>query len=712
MRQSAILSSIACATAAFSSALSAESTGLSLTPQAPAAPTFQQLMDPKLFPNPQRGMVVESAKADGGTLRIRTTGADVAIATSTGQIEFHQRIGHPRPVAVLSLGKPLQGAKITRATKGLARVTADQPKLTIRVNGDSLFMLHVHEPMTVRVERKIAPAWDGSFGGNHLIADEWGAFGLYCSELEIEDRYDAYGETVATYPLPKDAVLWVGVCPPKPYDWERSIKDNVVWHWSRETSYPPDNVLRSWKQYGNIVLLQSEVMLWKDWNVDFVPRLGMAEWQRVRNTIHDCGMRFIVYTSPYYFLKGTALAPHALNSFENFKGWPPGTPTGENMGLFMPAIRKVMHEYKPDGLYFDGQYTTNPAALYALARATRALIGEDGIHEWHSTGALGSGQCYLPQADAYVDFILRGEGRDRQYGSADYLRFFVSGYNINNCIGVLCNNGPTGVTPELAREVLKVNARFHTIVSWLDKPEIMRALDQEYRAKLTPALRDEVDRLVDARQELVSKKAAAMKAEQETIARPPRWGKPICDHAFDAMPEAKQAVSPKNPDALSIAGGSLHVRAHANTFAFLRIPLKLAAGGFVVKIRQGSDGGQSWGPGAMLRWPDGQGVRVGTRSDGTLQADVLGTQFHGGSYDAKQWVWLRARWLAHRGVVERSDDGKTFRPLWTFENGGTLNGETAELLVGKVPYSGEPQDYQIPGDLGECDVDLVAVYPR
>ena len=77
-------------------------------------------------------------------------------------------------------------------------------------------------------------------------------------------------------------------------------------------------------------------------------------------------LRFIVYTSPYYFLKGTTLESRAINTFKGFKGWPPGTSTGENMGLFLAAIRKVMREYKPDGLYFDGQYTRNPAALYAL----------------------------------------------------------------------------------------------------------------------------------------------------------------------------------------------------------------------------------------------------------------------------------------------------------------------------------------------------------
>jgi len=76
-----------------------------------AAPTFQQLMDPKMFPDAQRGMAVESATMHDGLIRIRTTGAEIAIATATGEIRFSQRLGHPRPLATMKMGEPLQGWK-------------------------------------------------------------------------------------------------------------------------------------------------------------------------------------------------------------------------------------------------------------------------------------------------------------------------------------------------------------------------------------------------------------------------------------------------------------------------------------------------------------------------------------------------------------------------------------------------------------------------
>jgi len=479
---------------------------------------------------------------------------------------------------------------------------------------------------------------------------------------------------------------------------------------SARITVTPDQVLRSWQEHGNIVLLQSELLLWKNWNLDFVPRLGEEEFGRVRNTIHDLGMRFIVYTSPYYFLKGTALEPRAINTFEGFTGWPPGTPTGENMGLFLPAIRRVMRDYKPDGLYFDGQYTGNPAALYALARSAREIVGEDGILEWHSTGALGSAHCYLPQADAYVDFILRGEGRQQNYADFDYLRFFVSGYNINNCIGVICNNGPVGVTPELARDVLRANARFHTIASWLDKPEIMGALNSEYQPRLTPDLEQTVEEQVNARQKQVVEKFNAMQAEYEALRNPPSWSEPTFTLRFHKLPDAEQIVSKQNPNPFSIGEGSLHIQAHAHTYAYFRIPWNVDTRGLIVKLRQGSDGGMSWGPAAMLVWGNGARVRLGTRSDGTLQSDVLGAQHHGSLHDPNQWIWLRARWLGSSGVVERSIDGTTYERIWNFEHGGALDDTVTELLVGKVPYNGEPKDYNVPGHPGECDIAFVEVF--
>ena len=676
----------------------------------PAAPTFQELMDPALFPDAQRGLQVESLEEDGKSIRIRTTGADITLDLTSGDLTFNQRIGHARPLALLRLGVPLQEPTITHRGPGLARVAFSQPDIVIRVNGDSLFMLQTETALSVPVQRRIEPAWQASFKNNHLVADEWGAFGLYTSMTGSGDGYDPYAETVATYPLGADDVLWVGVCPPKPYDWEASFRDNVVWHWSNVLGYPDDATLRRWQTAGNIVLLQSEVMLWKDWNLDFVPRLGAEEFSRVRNTLHDLRMRFIVYTSPYYFLRGTALEPVAFNSFEGFTNCPPGTPSGENMGLFLDAIRKVVAEHRPDGLYFDGQYMENPAALYALARNARNIIGDAGILEWHSTTALGTERCYLPQADVYVDFILRGEGEAKLYEDQDYLRFFVSGYNINNCIGVLCNNGPEAPTRELAERALAVNARFHTIAGWLDNPDIMQVLETDYRARLRPGYQNEVEKNIDTRQATVAATVAARNVEATALKYAPAWTTPASSLVFSELPGTESRVSPVNTDPFSIDGGTLRIFARAHTYAYFRFPLNQPVAGFVIKLKQETDGGMSWGPGALIRWPGGAILRVGLRSDGLLQADILGRQLLAKGHTAADWIWLRARWLARNGVIESSTDGERYERIWSFEHGGIFNEVPSELLAGKVPFNGEPADHLEPGRAGFSNIALVETY--
>ncbi|OQC08670.1 MAG: hypothetical protein BWX80_00239 [Candidatus Hydrogenedentes bacterium ADurb.Bin101] len=677
---------------------------------APMAPTFQELMDPAWFPHAQRGMAVEAVEEDTAGVLIRTTGAEIRVQYTSGDIQFKQRIGHERTLAVVHLGRPLEGISITHRGPGLAWMSFEHPKISLRINGDSLCMLHVHESLSVSVESKIDTAWQASYKSNHLIADEWGAFGLYTSMGDVNDQYDPYAGTVAVYPLAADAVLWVASCPPKAYDWERSFRDNVVWHWSNVAGYPDDAALTRWKDAGNIVLLQSEVMLWKDWNLDFVPRLGVEEFSRVRETLHGLGMRFMVYTSPYYFLRGTSLEPAAFNSFEGFTNWPPGTPTGENMGLFLDAIQRVMTEHKPDGLYFDGQYIENPAALYALARSARRSVGETGLLEWHSTHALGHEGCYLPPADAYVDFTLRGEGQDRVYGDTDYLRFFVSGYNINNCIGVLCNNGAAVPTPELASRVLEVNARFHTIAGWLDRPDIMDVLRDDYQARLGPAYRDEVEARFEARQQETAARAAARRAEFVTLNGPPAWATPVFALQFSTLPETDAFVSPANPDPFAIDNDTLQITARAHTHAFYRFQYEHPTSGFVVKLKQGSDAGMSWGPAVALRWPDGSMIRAGVRSDGLLQADILGRQLLDKGHVPDTWVWLRARWGHTCGVLESSSDGEQYTRVWTFEHGGLFNHPPSELLVGKIPYNGEAADHAEPGPEGVSYIAYIETY--
>ena len=475
-------------------------------------PTFQDLMAPDVFPDPQFGMAVESVDETGDKLVVTTTGAVITTDPAAGTITIRQRIGHERPVAVLRLAGPLRGWAVTHRNEGRVLWTAEQPNITLRVNGDSLLLLQAHEPVPLEVDRKIPVAWTGSWKANHVVADEWGGFALHCSAADIADAFDPAGETVTRYALPAGEVLCVGVCPPRPYRWKQSAGDQVVHHWTAkpEEAYPAMNLIQAWAAGGNILLLQGERALWKHWQRDFTPSLGVEEFARVRDECHRIGSRLMVYASPFYYLGGSGLDDGGVVN------------DGANMEFFLEAIRGVMRELEPDGLYMDGQYFHNPAAIYALARHSRTIVGEDGLLEWHSTGALGGAHnhCYMPHADAYVDIQLRGEGERHLYGDRDFLRFFVSGYNINNCIGALClSYGGYLMSPDKIDRILESNVRLHTVTDvafgvvpssdpqtmWVtranESPRVhMTPAYVRYWAGLNPALRERVERDIDAHQ--------------------------------------------------------------------------------------------------------------------------------------------------------------------------------------------------------------------
>jgi hypothetical protein len=676
-----------------------------------AIPTFQDLMNPALFPEAQQGMKVENATVSEDTLHVVTTGADFTLDKS-GHGVFRQRIGHEREVVRINIKGITRTPQLTHKGPGFAFATFYSPKLDLRTNGDSLFMFHAQEPVTLDIERVVDVGFSAIDKGNALILDEWGGFGLFCSDDNFGKTVSSHESNVIRYILPANAVLWLGICPPKPYNWERSLKDNVIWHWSSKIGYPADSDLISWAKEGNIVLLQSEVMLWKDWNLAFEARLGEAEFARVRKTIHQKDMRFIVYTSPYYYLRGTPYEFKAMNSFDNFKitGFPPGWPKGNNIDLFIDEIRKVMTKYKPDGLYFDGQYFENVPALYALARRARDVVGEDGILEWHSTTALGNSLCFLPQADAYVDFILRGEGRESSYANDDYMRYFVSGYNTSNSIGVIGNNNskPTSL---LLQRLLAMNIRMHTVVNWLGDRATMDIIHTNYTVHLTPALRAQVDKSIDTRQAAVAKRSKQRLEARHVLNAPPVWGKPqLTFRSLDFL-KWRPSISPKNISPFSMQNGSLAITAKAHTYAFLSTAIDTTISGLTVKIKQHTDSGASWGPAISVRWKNGTWLIVGLRSDGTLQINSSGApQQLIGKHNPKEWIWVRTRWVNQEGIIETSTDGTTFQRIWTFQHANRLDDPLESIAVGKGPFIGKAVDYSEPGPEGMCLIESLNVY--
>ena len=65
---------------------------------------------------------------------------------------------------------------------------------------------------------------------------------------------------------------------------------------------------------------------------------------------------------------------------------------------------------------------------------------------------------------------------------------------------------------------------------------------------------------------------------------------------------------------------------------------------------------------------------------------------------------------SRRGVVERSSDGKNLEKGLDLRARGRNEYTPTELLIGKVPYNGQPVDYPETGPVGECDFEFVSVY--
>jgi len=655
------------------------------------------------FTAPQFGMAVEGVRQAEDRLVVRTTGAEFVFEPAAGVLHLRQRLGRAREAAVATFSEgALTGLKIERQSNGAVLLSAGDGKLQLRINGDSLLMLRDARGLRLTEELRFSPLTIGQAAGNALLLDEYGGVGSYLAAgtgggwgLDESGALSCRAE-------PGD-VLWLAVAPPREYPWEASLRDRVCWHWSMQTGYPSDAEIEQWSAHGNILLQQSEVMLWKDWSLRFVPRNGIEEFQRVNRTCERLGMRNIVYTSPFYFLTGTGLEARAMNSFDNFAvtGFSPGDGRGLNWPIFVQEITKVMREYRPDGLYFDGIYD-NVVRTYLLARKAREVVGENGLLEYHATGSPPGGGVYLPQIDTYFNFILRGEGCQADYTNPGYLRYFVSTYNISNSIGVLCNNNDYPLDEAFVNTLLDDNIRLHYL---LGGPEDQRTqgMLKYYWPALNEGLRARVEGAAERRQAEAPHIWEALRRARQSDTAGLRVVYEGASESGEALPAAgwRTVLSPHSEGAFTVQDGVLTVSARAHTVAFLERDVPDETVAVQCRVRAAGDCGMSWGPGLLLR-AGGRTFRVGLRSDDRAQVDRAGSQLLFDGFPVGTWYWLRLRFVEGCAVYETSEDGDHWRCLQT-EYIGPVAGPKS-LAVGKVPYNGGQDEYTEFGGLGTCEV--------
>jgi hypothetical protein len=669
------------------------------------------------FMDAQFGMSVDAVEQTPSDLLVRTTGAEFVFEPDAGLLHLRQRLGAVREVATVSFPPGvLGGIRVRQKGSGAVLLATGRSRLRLRINADSLLMLKTASALSVACETHVAAGTLRQYGANVLMLDERGGFGSYVAAGPPTAPAIVDGSAIRQE-LAAGNVLWLSVAPPRPYDWEASFRDRVAWHWSTETGYPSDAQIQEWSRYANLLLQQSEVMLWKDWSLRFIPRFGIEEFRRVNETCARYGMRNFVYTSPFYFLTGTGLESKAMNSFDNFAetGFSPGDGRGLNWPIFLSEITKVMREYKPAGLYFDGIYD-NVVRTYLITRKAREVVGDTGLLEYHATGSPPGGGVYLPQIDTWFNFILRGEGAQSQYENDDYLRYYVSTWNISNSIGVLCNNNDYPLTEAFVGKLLDNNIRLHYLC---DKPGTPRleAMETLYWPALTPALRDRVEKAAVARAEAAKRAQAAVR---EAEAKGIEGLKLAFQEDFEdadflamaptaaALPNGWRAVfSPNSQGQLKSEGGVLTITALSNTCAYLERDLPKNAVAVQGRFRCLAEGGMSWGPGLLLRVGD-TWRRLNVRGDDRIGVDRADTQVLLDGYPSDTWYWLRLRLAGEVLCCEVSRDGAKWRIVRT-ENLGRVHGPRS-LVVGKIDNGGQGVEYRELGAMGAGQVADVRVY--
>ncbi len=172
------------------------------------------------------------------------------------------------------------------------------------------------------------------------------------------------------------------------------------------------------------------------------------------------------YDMLWYIQTGTLPVDNFMRALvaDPNEDYPPGVfPTtsreGENMWDFLSAIKTLKDscQGKLDGIYMDTFYEFNVARTYQLMRELKKKHGDNFLLFRHASAKEGQ-DAYLPQIDAYADFVLTGEGRENLYNDRQFLRFFASTYNISNSVAVV-SEPKVGVLSSITNTLLDNNLR-------------------------------------------------------------------------------------------------------------------------------------------------------------------------------------------------------------------------------------------------------------
>lgn len=422
-------------------------------------------------------MKIEDVTEDRDEVKVTTTGAVYIFKKNAlGEILCYQRLGQERLVSTLTLNFSLCDLTVDWKDDESCFLSALPKFGMIRVNADSLLILSPGPPLKATFRGDWVPEYSAVEKNNFIFIDEKGGTGVY--PIPTSSYQEEFPELClnfstegwrANISMQGGQKLLVSVFPPRPFDLEKSFNDRIVHHYLRTStkpwgSYPQNREIEEYSRYGNILVLhlwqkgkltktgkgiQSRYDCMRDavWSNFHHEALDDKELKRVIDKAHQEEMKVLPYLTGIYF---------------------PGEP--QELAREIVSLTK---KYGFNGGYFDG-ISTHVLRGYTIMRGLRKALGEKILFVHQPSPVIGDRKkhyVYCPFIDTYADYILRGEhlASKGDINSFDwkYIRYALSGYNISNSIGYVCNYGyPTEFTRTLIPQVLKANIRLPYWVGW------------------------------------------------------------------------------------------------------------------------------------------------------------------------------------------------------------------------------------------------------
>ena len=163
--------------------------------------------------------------------------------------------------------------------------------------------------------------------------------------------------------------------------------------------------------------------------------------------------------------------------------------------------------------------------------------------------------------------------------------------------------------------------------------------------------------------------------------------------------------------AVSVADSCLVVACTANTCAFVERRLPPRTTLVECELNSGDDGGQTWGVGLGLVWPE-RFLRIHLRTeDKRFGYDDTGKVMFGPSAAPGTWQRVRIRLERTKVLLEVMRGGR--RPRWrgvAVLDRARFPGDPVAVRIGKMDAAGRNRDFPQPGRAGTCRVRRLRVY--